>query len=177
MTVASAPLEGHVYRAHNPRWSFAPDSGAGAAQYGGRFNPVGLPALYASLRPETAWLEAQQAFPLKPQPVTICAYAVTCRAVIDLTEPRNREHLDITWDELACPWELLLDRGTTPPTWPLVARLREKGWQAAKVPSFAPGADGDDINVVFWDWSVQGPCAVRVIDDWGRLPRDAASWS
>jgi hypothetical protein len=27
-----------VYRAHNPRWSFSPHSGDGAARYGGRFN-------------------------------------------------------------------------------------------------------------------------------------------
>ncbi len=35
-----------VYRAHNPRWSFAPLSGADAARYGGRFNPTGMEALY-----------------------------------------------------------------------------------------------------------------------------------
>jgi RES domain-containing protein len=35
-------LTGLVYRAHNPRWSFAPYSGEGAARYGGRFNPVGV---------------------------------------------------------------------------------------------------------------------------------------
>ena len=39
-------LTGFVYRAHNPRWAFAPDSGQGAASAGGRFNPVGMPALY-----------------------------------------------------------------------------------------------------------------------------------
>ena len=55
-------LTGFIYRAHNPRWAFAPDSGQGAAFAGGRFNSVGMPALYTSLRFETAWLEAQQAF-------------------------------------------------------------------------------------------------------------------
>lgn len=58
-------LTGFVYRAHNPQWAFAPDFGMGAAATGGRFNPVGMPALYTSLRFETAWLEAQQAFPFK----------------------------------------------------------------------------------------------------------------
>ena len=48
-----------VYRAHNPRWSFAPLSGAGAARYGGRFNPTGMEALYTSRRFETTSLLTQ----------------------------------------------------------------------------------------------------------------------
>lgn len=62
---------GLVYRAHNPRWAFAPNSGEGAALTGGRFNPPGVLALYTSLRFEIAWLEAQQAFPFKAQPMTM----------------------------------------------------------------------------------------------------------
>lgn len=71
-------LTGTVYRAHNPRWSFDPTSGSGAAQYGGRFNPLGMAALYTSRRMETAWREAQQGFPFKAQPLTVCAYEVDC---------------------------------------------------------------------------------------------------
>src|SRR5208283_3004562 len=63
-------LQGLVYRAHNPRWAFSPTSGEGAARHGGRFNPVGVPALYMSRRMETAWLEAQQGFAFKAQPLT-----------------------------------------------------------------------------------------------------------
>ena len=77
----SLPLRrftGLVFRAHNPRWAFTPVSGEGARRYGGRFNRPGLPALYTSLSLETAWLEAQQGFPFKAQPMTICAYRVDC---------------------------------------------------------------------------------------------------
>lgn len=49
-----------VYRAHNPHWSFAPDSGAGAAKHGGRFNCPGVPALYTSSSYELAITEAHQ---------------------------------------------------------------------------------------------------------------------
>jgi len=69
-------LQGTVYRAHNPRWAWAPISGEGAGRYGGRFNPVGVPALYTSWRMETAWREAQQGFAFKAQPLTVCAYDV-----------------------------------------------------------------------------------------------------
>ena len=44
-----------------------------------------MPALYTARRFETAWLEAQQAFPFKAQPMTLCAYEVDCD-VLDLTD-------------------------------------------------------------------------------------------
>jgi RES domain-containing protein len=59
-------FHGVVFRAHNPRWAFAPTSGEGAARHGGRFNPPGTLALYTALSPKTAWTEAQQGFPFLP---------------------------------------------------------------------------------------------------------------
>jgi RES domain-containing protein len=165
-----------VYRAHNPRWSWAPDSGDGAAGAGGRFNPVGMPALCTSLRFQTAWLEAQQAFPFKAQPMTICAYDVDCDNVLDLTDPAVLESQGISPGDLSCPWEDLSTRGLTPSSRTLTKRLVREGVSAIIVPSFAAGATSDDINVVFWDWSRDPPHQVRVIDDHGRLPRDARSW-
>lgn len=176
MTALAFRLRTLVYRAHNPRWAFTPESGEGAARHGGRFNPPGLPALYTSRRPETAWLEAQQGFPFKPQPLTLCAYEVDCEAVVDLTVWRVLAALALDPADLACPWEDLYDRGLTPPTWTLANRLVSEGYAGALVPSFAPGADDDDVNVVFWQWRPSRPHRVRVIDDHGRLPRDDRSW-
>ena len=169
-------LTGFVYRAHNPRWAFAPDSGAGAASVGGRFNPVGMPALYTSLRFETAWLEAQQAFPFKAQPMTLCAYEVDCEDVLDLTDPATRAAHGIVVADLACPWKDLSTRGIIPPSWSVTERLVAAGAAGVIVPSFARGAGSADINVVFWDWAAVPPHQVRVIDDDQRLPRDAGSW-
>jgi RES domain-containing protein len=169
-------LQGLVYRAHHPRWAFTPISGAGAARYGGRFNPVGMPALYTSRRMETAWLEAQQGFPFKAQPLTLCAYEVDCAEVADLTDPQTRADHAIDMQDLACPWERLAARGVSPPTWNLTRRLVESGVAAIIVPSFAPGATSADHNVVFWRWSDGPPCRVTVIDDQRRLPKDEASW-
>ncbi|MGB0496480.1 MAG: RES family NAD+ phosphorylase, partial [Kangiellaceae bacterium] len=42
-------FNGIVFRAHNPKWAYQPDSGEGAARLGGRFNPKGTPAFYTSL--------------------------------------------------------------------------------------------------------------------------------
>jgi RES domain-containing protein len=95
-------LTGFVYRAHNPRWAFLPDSGQGAAATGGRFNPIGMPALYTALRFVTAWLEAQQAFPFKAQPMTLCAYEVDCEDILDLTDAATLAVHEIARDHLAC---------------------------------------------------------------------------
>jgi RES domain-containing protein len=169
-------LTGFVYRAHNPRWAFAPDSGQGATATGGRFNPVGMPALYTALRFETAWLEAQQAFPFKAQPMTLCAYEVDCEDVLDLTDPATLAAHEIAPAELACPWKDLSTRGIKPPSWAITERLAAAGTAGVVVASFAKGAVEADINVVFWKWAPGPPHQVRVIDDDQRLPRDASSW-
>ncbi len=169
-------LNGLVYRAHNPRWAFAPDSGQGAAVGGGRFNPVGVPALYTARRFETAWLEAQQAFPFKAQPLTLCAYDVDCADVLDLTDPSERSAHAVTETDLACAWKDIATRGGTPPSWSLATRLTAAGIAGIVVPSFAKGATPFDINVVFWRWSAAPPHQVCVIDDERRLPRDPSSW-
>ena len=169
-------LVGTVYRAHNPKWAFAPESGEGAALTGGRFNPRGTRALYTSLRFETAWLEAQQAFPFKAQPLTLCAYDVDCDDVLDLTAPVVLAAHHIAPSDLACAWKDLETRGIRPPSWVMADRLSRNGVAGIVVPSYAHGATAADINVVFWDWGPALPHQVQVVDDERRLPRDASSW-
>lgn len=170
-------LTGLVYRAHHPRWAFEPSSGRGAALHGGRFNPKGMEALYTARRLETAWLEAQQGFPFKAQPMTMCAYAVDCDDIVDLTDGAEVDRLEIVATDLSCAWEDLASRGQLPPTWALARRLMQEGVAGILVPSFAPGAiPGVDVNAVFWRWSADPPHQVRVIDDAGRLPSNDRSW-
>ncbi|MCB8882702.1 RES domain-containing protein [Acidisoma cellulosilytica] len=169
-------FRGIVYRAHHPRWAFSPLSGEGAARYGGRFNPLGMPALYTALRMQTAWLEAQQAFPFKAQPMTLCAYEVDCADVADLTDPAGLAALGATPATLACPWEDIASRRQMPPSWDLARRLQAAGIAAVMVPSFAAGATPEDVNMVFWAWTPAPPHSVTVIDDQGRLPHDDRSW-
>jgi RES domain-containing protein len=169
-------LTGFVYRAHNPRWAFALDSGLGAASVGGRFNPAGMAALYTALRFETAWLEAQQAFPFKAQPMTLCAYEVDCEGILDLTDTATLAAYGVAQADLACPWKDFSTRGMKPPSWSITERLVAAGIAGVIVPSFAKGAVAADINVVFWNWAPDPPHRVRVIDDDRRLPKDGSSW-
>lgn len=174
-------FSGQVYRAHHPGLAYLPISGEGAARHGGRFNRKGVAALYTALDPTTAWMEAQQGFPFKAQPMTLVGYRVRCDALIDLTDPRTLAAAGIDPADLGCPWEDLAERGLEPPTWRLADALIAADLQGALVPSFAPGDNpapgGAPMrNLVFWRWSDTPPCVVTVIDDFGRLPQDAASW-
>ena len=135
-----------------------------------------MAALYTSRRLETAWLEAQQGFPFKAQPMTICAYAVDCEDVLDLTDEAERVGQGVS---ISRPRLFLGGYDVTRPhAAELDAYRPAAGARAAGilVPSFAPGAGPLDANAVFWRWSDSPPHQIRVIDDLNRLPRDDASW-
>jgi RES domain-containing protein len=48
---------------------------------------------------ETAWLEAQQGFAFKAQPLTICAYTVDCADIADLGNDEGRRDLRVAWND------------------------------------------------------------------------------
>lgn len=159
-----------VWRAHHPAWAWDPLSGDGAKATGGRFNPIGMPALYTATSELTALAEAQQGFAVKAQPMTLVAYHVDCADILDLTEPAVRRAHGVTEADLACAWGLLLAEGKPVPSHELARRLAADGAAGIIVPSFAPGAPADGTNVVFWRWSRKLPHQVVPIDDHGRLP-------
>lgn len=176
MTLPVEHFTGTVYRAHNPRWSFAPDSGAGAAKHGDRFNRPGLPALYTSSSYELAITEAHQGLPFKLQPLTIVSYTVDHASVLDLASTSACRATGVASEDLQCAWELIAFNGSTPPSWILADRLIEQGVGGIIVPSLAEGSDNASVNMVFWDWQVSPPHQVVVNDDENRLPKDDVSW-
>lgn len=157
-------------------WAHAPLSGEGAKKHGGRFNSPGLAALYTSLDITTAWLEAQQGFPFKAQPMTLVSYRVDCDAIADLTDPQVLKILRQTEQTLACAWEALHWQNQIPPTWTLSERLLQHGFSGIKVRSFAPGCSLNNQNLVLWNWGDSAANTIEVIDDFERLPKSAASW-
>jgi RES domain-containing protein len=159
-----------AYRPHNPLWSHSPLSGVGAARHGGRFNRIGLPALYLSVNYETAVLEASQGFKNKMQPLTIVQYEVDCDDIVDLTDSAERKRWNISPAELACGWQVLALTGLPVPTWELADRMRKRGCAGIQVRSFAPGATKKNVNLVLWKWR-RPPHKVVVIDDEERLPK------
>lgn len=168
---------GIVYRAHNPRWSFAPLSGAGAAIHGGRFNRPGRDALYLSLSIETAIREAAQGFAGKLDPLTIVSYEADIDNVIDLSSVEEPAILGISDETLSNPWMLKSARKENVPSWNLAERLIFEGVAGILVPSFSRGARDNDINLVLWNWGPDLPHRITVHDPQQRLPKDQSSWT
>lgn len=174
------PFKATVVRAAKPYWTHKPTSGAGAARHGGRFNPVGLPALYTSFSFNTCAREV--GFSLNADPYTFYFLDVTSDRIIDLTDREVREALGISWTELECPnWESDMHKGEEPASHALARRLIESDYAGAVVPSFATGSTPDDRNLVLWNWTdvteVASPddAAVSVLMR-DALPKDTSSW-
>lgn len=176
MNISVTKYTGIVYRAHHPKWAYTPLSGDGAKKYGGRFNQPGDEALYTSLDPTTAWMEAQQSFPFKPQPVTLVAYKVDCADIANLNDPELLQKLRISAIDLACAWEDLASQSRQPPTWRIAGQLQDIGVAGIIARSYAPGCTEYNHNLILWDWSKSPPHSINVIDDLSHLPTSIASW-
>lgn len=168
--------EGAAYRAHDPRWSFAPLSGEGAAIHGGRFNPKGAPALYLALSVEGMLLEMGHGFAHRFDPLTICSYALDVDDLVDLRTPEDQKSAGVAPDELSSPWAYEVASGRVPVSWKLARRLMAEGASGVLVPSFARGARPGMSNIVLWRWGAGLPHRVEAYDPLGRLPKDQSSW-
>ena len=170
-------FQGLAYRAHDPRWSFKPLSGDGAAVHGGRFNPKGTPALYVALDPMTAIKEEAQGFARKFEPYVLCTYEIDCDDVVDLRGENERRQARISNEDMASAWFADAAAGREPASWRLARNLIAGGAAGLIAPSFVSGADAGDVNLALWDWSDRLPHKVAVFDPSGRLPKSQLSWS
>lgn len=158
-------FRGHLYRALNPVWQRMPYSGEGARRHGGRFNAAGTPALYTSLDPATAFLEANQAG-RPPQPTTLVAYEADLSPVLDGTDPEALSAFGFAPQDLARDdWREYLRRREFPPSQVLAGLLVDSGYTGLLVPSYAPGASPGSRNLVLFRWSRSRPDLLRLIDD------------
>ena len=163
---------GKLFRALNPAYAREPLSGRGAALHGGRFNPKGMPALYASLSVMTALREAHEAGDL--QPTSLLGYQADVENVFDSRHEAALDAFGMDADAPADPgWRDRMKAGRKAPTQLFAARLAAEGFHGLLVRSFAPGATGEDLNLVLWSWANAAPSRLALIDDEGRLaPRE-----
>ena len=169
-------FQGTCFRAHDPKWAFSPVSGAGAALRGGRFNPVGVPALYLALTLTGMFKEMGHGFGHRFDPLTVCAYEVDIADITDLRTEAECKAAGVTPDDLACAWADDLAQRKKPASWDVAEMLIKRGAAGILVPSFAVGARAGMDNLVLWTWGADLPHQVRVHDHNGRLPRDQSSW-
>ena len=124
----------------------------------------------------TAVMEANQGFAHRIDPCVLCSYEVDCADIVDLTSEANRAEVSITTEDMNCAWAMALAEGERPASWAIHDRLAGQGNAGILVPSFAPGAEADDRNLVLWKWGPDLPHQVAVFDPSGRLPKDQLSW-
>lgn len=166
---ADAPLP--LWRAYVPRWAHQPLSGEGAARFGGRWNPVGMPTIYAARELSTAWAEYNQGF--VQHPALIARLELSGALLADLTDPSVLDRLEIAADIHQCEWRDALDRFVVPETHAQRDRLLGEGFDGVVYPSFmSPGGS----CVALWRWNAHGAPRLDVVDPDGRLPRTPASW-
>jgi len=165
-------FQGLVFRAHDPKWASSPLSGKGAKRYGGRFNKKGQAALYTSLSQTTAFIEYQQGFIARPQPVTICAYEVNCTDIVDLTDNTELNKYGISQNQLNCNWEYLAADKKIPPSWIIAESLILKDVAGIIVPSFAHNSSDNDKNLILWSWSNNTPHQIKLIDNFNKTPSE-----
>ena len=164
--------EAPFYRALTPRWSYQPESGAGAAQGGGRFNRPGIQARYLAESAAGALLEYQQESPLL-LPATVAAFLVTAE-VVDFSHGYDPAHWSPLWAEAYCNWKgLAFYEEVEPPSWVIGDVVRAQGiagivYRSARDPQHR-------CLVLYPEFSDRFTATVH--DPERRLPRDAASWS
>jgi RES domain-containing protein len=165
-------LSQRCWRILAPKWAHDPLRGLGAARFGGRFNPKGVPALYLSESIDTAFAEYQQ--DLMVRPGTFCAYQLDVLGIVDLCNAQVCKAVSTDRATLLSPWkEILLVEKRSPPTWELSLQLLNQGFAGVRVPS-AQMKEG--VNIVLWRWNDDSSRRVQVLDPKGELPHDQKSW-
>lgn len=168
MTKGAEAFKYLTWRAHTPRWSFAPTSGVGASRRGGRFNRPGIEALYITKEQETAADEFLQGL---IRPYIMVPYQVSFKKIADLTNPRFLKLHKIKPGDLTIPWKFIARiEGRDPITWRIADDLIKKGFEGALYPSQALSSG---TNLVVWNWNEK---TVIVQDSYRDLPRNQKSW-
>lgn len=166
--MTSTHYQGSLYRALNPRFASTPLSTFGAERYGGRFNRKGFAALYTAISILGAIREANQVGSL--QPTTLVHIEADVPRVFDARTNASLSSYGLATDDLASPtWRDEMGREGMSMTQRFADRLYGEGFCGMLVPSYAPGANPVEPNLIIWDWKERPEVVLTVIDDEGRL--------
>lgn len=160
-----------AYRAHSPKWAYAPTSGAGAGAYGGRANRPGIKALYLSLELETALAEYKQMDTLLP-PALMVSYQIAVEPVVDFRSGYD-DTWNSPWEDFYCDWrKMYFNEGIEPPTWIVGDQVLAAGGKGI---IFKSGITGG-TNVVLYNDFLTDHDVITVHDPRNLLPRNQDSW-
>ena len=162
-----------LFRGHTPRWAYAPLSGSGAAEQGGRFNRKGIEALYLSLDSKTALAEYRQVSPLL-EPCLITSYIASVGRLVDLRQFDGGDGWDPLWTDWDTDWRnFVFNLHIEPPTWVLGDLVRKAGHAGILFPSLA---NTGGTNIVLYQDVFENGDSITVHDLHHDLPNDQSSW-
>ncbi len=164
-------LSAVAYRMHDPKWAFAPTSGAGAGKHGGRANRPGVDALYLSLELETALAEYKGIDSLLP-PTLMVSYKLEIDAIVDFRGGYD-EMWDRLWEDFYCDWRKLhFNEGVEPPSWVNGDMVLAAGAKGILFKSVLNGG----TNLVLYTDAMADTDSIVVYDPNHALPKNQDSW-
>lgn len=137
-------FQGVIVRSTTPKYATETDlvTGEGSRRYGGRWNPIGVAAVYGSLTPETAMAETlahHRYFQLPVEaamPRTFVAIEARLRRVLDLTDGAVRQRLRVSERRLtSADWRRDNDAGREALTQAIGYAAFMIGFEAIRAPS------------------------------------------
>ncbi len=165
----AAAFTATAFRSSTPKYANDPDllSGVGSKLHGGRWNPIGVAAVYASLTPETAMAEALAhnryfGIPIEDaMPRTFVAIEVTLQAVLDLRLGSVRQRLKVSRNRLlAVDWRVEVRAGREPITQAIGRVAAEIGIEGMIVPS---AADTNGHNLLIFPGNLAPGSHIRIL--------------
>ncbi len=165
----AAAFKSKGFRSVTPRYATETDllTGEGSQRFGGRWNPPGLAAIYASLTPETALAETlayARYYGLTAQavmPRTFVAISFNLKRVLDLTDGDIRRRLAFSQQRIIeTDWRAEMGEGNVPLTQLLGQAAAEIGLEGLLAPS---AAEPSGQNIVAFPQNFKTSRAVVVL--------------
>jgi len=154
-------------------------SGEGAAYYGGRWNPPGIQAVYASLDPVTATRESFQEFikygfkPDNIRPRVMVGVKLKLRCLLDLRSPSVRRKVGFRLDDLLQEdWHGIQSAGQEAWTQAIGRGCGLAGFEGLLVPSVT---EGRGANVVVFPDRLRPESSIEPIGA-DELPPHPSKW-
>jgi RES domain-containing protein len=164
------PFAACVYRSCTPNYARHTHlvSGMGAKELGGRWNPVGVATVYASLTPETAMAEAlahhrYYGIPIHAAlPRTFVSIEVRLSVVLDLCDGEIRQRFGFSRARmLTHDWREAAAKGQASETQACGGAVASLGWEGMIVPS---AADTPGRNLVIFSENLRESSGLTVIN-------------
>lgn len=158
-----------VYRSSTPKYAKESDllTGEGSRRNGGRWNPIGIAVVYASLTPETAMAETlahnrYYAIPIEDaMPRTFVAIEARLQTVLDLRLGVVRQRIQVSLERiLTVDWRKEVRAGEESITQTIGRAAWEIGLEGMLVPS---GVDASGHNLLIFPDNLASGSEIRVL--------------